>query len=106
MKRARLLNCCRSWLFLASVAASSSQAASQAPSIDPKGLQAPAGSFRASQELDLSMHSEFVSKPVGQRGRWQADRGYFGNDDPGTYQFDDARTDDYSGIRLRRPRRY
>jgi hypothetical protein len=106
MKQKRLINRRGPCLCFLAVGAFSSDAASQDLSIASDSLQAPPGSFRAAQELDLTTPSDFVSRPVGQQQKWKIDRGHFGNDDPGTSQFDDARSDDYSGIRLRRPRRY
>ncbi len=47
----------------------------------------------------------FDSRPVGARQKWQLDNGYFETDEriTGTKRPDHA-TEDYSGIRLRRPR--
>jgi len=106
MKRECLISCRASWLVLWALGGLSPNANGQDLSIAPDSLKAPPGSFRAAQELDLSAPSEFISRPAGRHQQLRIDRGYFGNEDPGTSRFEDSRSDSYSGIRFRRPHRY
>lgn len=49
--------------------------------------------------------SDYISKPVGQKERWQFDSGYFEYDNQQSNRLPSGDTrGDYSGIRLRRPR--
>jgi hypothetical protein len=57
------------------------------------------------QKLD-GRDDAFASKTIGVRQKWQLDRGHFDTDEriSGVARPDEA-SEDYSGIRLRRPRR-
>jgi hypothetical protein len=57
-------------------------------------------------EASEDTKKSFATKPVGARQKWQLDKGYFDNDErvTGVTPLGEA-SEDYSGIRLRRPRK-
>ena len=72
----------------------------------PLDLSLPADTNTLDMELDDSESAEFKSRNIGRRKRWQLDSGHI-DSEAVTPRLRESDSDtSYSGIRLRRPRKY